>query len=128
VLVDADSYLLEVLRYIHRNPLRAGIIENLSDFGWSSHQAYISKAKKWEWLHKDFLLFMFSQKKSKRKSAYIDFISLCEPEKIERFYSLKNLPSVFRGISVKERVREKFDHLRFHKEIPESRELAPSPE
>ena len=128
VLVDADSYLLEVLRYIHRNPLRAGIIENLSDFGWSSHQAYISKAKKWEWLHKDFLLFMFSQKKSKRKSAYIDFISLSEPEEIERFYSLKNLPSVLGGDSFKERVREKFDNLRFHKEIPESRELAPSPE
>ena len=71
---------------------------------------------------------MFSQKKSKRKSVYIDFISLSEPEEIERFYSLKNLPSVLGGDSFKERVKEKFDHLRFHKEIPGSRELAPSPE
>jgi len=52
VLVDADSCLLEVLRYIHTDPLRAVITEKLSDFGWSSHQGYKSKAKKWEWLHK----------------------------------------------------------------------------
>ena len=74
VLVDADSHLLEVLRYIHRNPLRAGIAKNLNAFTWSSHQAYISKAKKWEWLHKDFLLAMLSIKKSKWRTAYIDFV------------------------------------------------------
>ncbi len=128
VLIDADNYLLEVFRYIHRNPLRAGISEKLSDFDWSSHHGYISKAKKWEWLHKDVLLSMFSKKKRKRSSAYIDFVSLGEPEKIERFYSLKNLPSVVGGDSFKERIKGKFDHLRFRQEIPASSELAPSPE
>jgi len=128
VLIDADSYLLEVLRYIHRNPLRAGITEKLSDFGWSSHQGYMSKAKKWEWLYKDVLLSMFSKKKSTRRSAYIDFVSLGEPREIERFYSLKNLSSILGGDSFKERVKEKIDHSKFHQEIPESRELAPSAE
>ena len=128
VLVDADSHLLEVLRYIHRNPLRAGIAKKLNDFAWSSHQGYISKAKKWEWLHKDFLLSMLSSKKSRCRSAYIDFVSQGEPEEIERFYSLKNLPSVLGSDSFKEWVKEKFNHLRFQKEIPESRELAPPPE
>ena len=128
VLVDSDSYLLEVLRYVHRNPLRAGTTEKLSDFAWSSHHGYISNAKKWEWLHKDVLLTMFSKTKSKRRSAYRDFVSQGEPEEIERFYALKNLPSVLGGDSFKEWVKEKFDHLRFQQEIPESRNLAPSPE
>jgi REP element-mobilizing transposase RayT len=128
VLVDADSHLLEVLRYIHRNPLRAGISKELNDFAWSSHPGYISKAKKWEWLHKDFLLSMLSGKKSRRRSAYIDFVSQVEPEEIERFYSLKNLSSVLGSDYFKEWVKEKFSHLQFHEEIPESRELAPSPE
>ena len=128
VLVDADNYLLEVLRYIHRTPLRAGLVEDLNDFAWSSHQGYISRAKKWEWLHKDFVLSICSKKKGKRKSAYLDFVAQGEPEEIERFYSLKNLPSVLGGDSFQEWIREKYAHLRFHEEIPSSRELAPSPE
>ena len=71
-------------------------------FSWSSHPRYISNTKQWEWLHKDFLLSMISGKKSKRKSAYIDFITQAEPEEIERFYSLKNLPSTLGSDSFKE--------------------------
>ncbi len=57
---------------------------------------------------------------------YIDFVSLGEPEEIERFYVVKNLPSILGGDSFKEFVKEKFPHLGFRKEIPESRILAPS--
>jgi putative transposase len=44
VLIDADQHLLEVLRYIHRNPLRAGLAEALGDYRWSSHNGYVSDA------------------------------------------------------------------------------------
>lgn len=54
VLIEEDSHLLEVLRYIHRNPLRAGLINDLKYFPWSSHHGYLSTAKKWAWLHQDF--------------------------------------------------------------------------
>lgn len=128
VLIDADNHLLEVLRYIHRNPLQAGIVQSLGDFPWSSHPGYISNAKKWEWLHKEFLLSMMSAKKSKRKAIYLDFISQEEPGEIERFYSLKNLPSILGSNSFKEWVKEKFSHLRDEDDIQKSRELAPSPE
>ena len=46
LLVDEDNYLLALVRYIHRNPLRAGLVDNLSSYKWSSHNGYISKAKK----------------------------------------------------------------------------------
>jgi hypothetical protein len=128
VLVEEDGHLLEVLRYIHNNPLRAGIVENLKDFSWSSHKGYISKAKKWQWLHSEFLLSMLSVKKTKHRSAYLDFVSQDEPEEIERFYSLKKLASVLGGESFKEWLREQFGDLQFYKEIPESRILAPAPE
>lgn len=128
VLIEADNHLLEVLRYIHRNPLRAGIAAKLNEYSWSSHQGYISKAKKWEWLHKDILLSMLSSKQNRQRAAYIDFVSLSDPEEIGRFYSMKNLPSILGGDSFKEMVKEKFDHLRLHREIPASRELARTPE
>ncbi len=128
VLVDADNYLLEVLRYIHRNPLQAGITDKLKDYEWSSHHGYISRAKKWDWLCKDVLLSILSKKPNKQKTTYLDFVSHDAPENIERFYSLKNLPSVLGADTFKEWIKEQFDQLRFHQEIPGSRELAPSPQ
>jgi hypothetical protein len=126
VLVDANSHLLEVLRYIHRNPLRAGLAKEVKEYPWSSHQGYMSNARKWAWLHKDILLSMLCEKKRGQQAAYMDFVSQVEPEEIERFYSLKNLPSVLGSDSFKEWIKEKFNHLSCQEEIPESRELAPT--
>ena len=128
VLVHDDSHLLEVLRDIHRNPLRAGIVKILSDYRWSSHQGYLSQAKKWSWLHKDNLLTMLTTAKTKQRSTYIDFVSKGEPEEIERFYSLKKMPSILGSDLFKDFVREKYSDLINQPEIPESKELAPSAE
>ena len=40
VLVDADAYLLGLLRYIHLNPVRARMVEHPRDYPWSSHGHY----------------------------------------------------------------------------------------
>ena len=60
ILIDADSYLLELIRYIHRNPIKAGIVKHIEKYPWSSHHGYLSDAKKWDWLNKDLVLSMFS--------------------------------------------------------------------
>jgi hypothetical protein len=36
ILVDAEAYWLELSRYIHRNPLEAGLVEDLASYEWSS--------------------------------------------------------------------------------------------
>lgn len=41
ILVDADSYLLELVRYIHSNPVRASIVNNPLEYPWSSYPSYI---------------------------------------------------------------------------------------
>jgi putative transposase len=41
ILVDHDAYLLELSRYIHLNPVRAGIVERAEHYQWSSTQAYV---------------------------------------------------------------------------------------
>ena len=127
VVVGGDSYLLEVLRYIHRNPLNAGPVQNLDDFKWSSHNGYTSRAKKWDWLYKDFMLTLFSRNIGEAKKAYIEFVSQKESEEIDKMYSKKNLSSVLGDDAFQEWVKEKFQDLRFHREIPESRVLAPNP-
>ncbi len=46
ILIDTDSYLLQAVRYIHRNPLKVGLVQNIDTYKWSSHKGYISVAKK----------------------------------------------------------------------------------
>ncbi|MDD4768073.1 MAG: transposase [Desulfotomaculaceae bacterium] len=40
--VETDAYLLTVLRYIHQNPVKAGIVKNISGYKWSSYNDYIN--------------------------------------------------------------------------------------
>lgn len=48
VLVDADSYLLTLIRYIHLNPVRAGLAADPASYRWSSHRAYLGNTDpKW---------------------------------------------------------------------------------
>lgn len=43
IVVDRDSYLLELSRYIHLNPVRAGIVEKPKEYPYCSYRSYISK-------------------------------------------------------------------------------------
>src|SRR5690242_1305208 len=42
-LVDKDEYLLSLIRYIHLNPVRAGIADRPEAYEWSSHRAFLGK-------------------------------------------------------------------------------------
>jgi putative transposase len=72
-LVDVDSYLLEVLRYIHLNPVAAGIVRQVSDYPWSSHAAYAG-ARRPAWVTTDFALAMFNASRSRAHEAYCRFV------------------------------------------------------
>ena len=128
ILVEGDSYLLELLRYIHRNPLEAGLIEVLDKYPWSSHQGYLSGAKKWNWLYKDFLLSLFSTEKAVSRKMYRDFISKGVPEDINRILGRKNLPSVLGSKNFLDRVNDSFFSGKRHKEVPESKSISPDAE
>lgn len=43
ILVETDDQLLRLLRYIHNNPLRAGLATECSAYRWSSHRAYLGE-------------------------------------------------------------------------------------
>lgn len=45
ILVEADSYALVLSAYIHLNPLRAGMIQKLKDYPWSSYLDYLHLRK-----------------------------------------------------------------------------------
>lgn len=61
ILVDADSYWLQLSGYIHRNPLRARVVADLSEYRWSSYRAYIGLDKPPVWLTTQYILQTIGQ-------------------------------------------------------------------
>ena len=74
ILVDADVYLKELSRYIHMNPVRAGIAENPNEYEWSSCRYYTHKGKSPEWLYRDFIFSCFAKKPATAMKKYRAFI------------------------------------------------------
>lgn len=60
LLVDRDSYLLELVRYIHTNPVRGGLVSDPGAWVWSGHRAYLGKATT-PWLDTDLVLRRFCE-------------------------------------------------------------------
>ena len=63
LIVDADSYLLQLIRYIHLNPLRANMVDDLLDYPWSSHLAYLGQLR-FSWLTTQVVYDRLMQKKN----------------------------------------------------------------
>jgi hypothetical protein len=72
-LVEVDAYFLTLLRYIHLNPVKAKIVNDPSDYPWSSHRAFLG-AESISWLTTDFGLSLFSDDIVLARSAYERFI------------------------------------------------------
>lgn len=67
--VENDAYLLTVLRYIHQNPVKAGLTKRVQDYKWSSYNEYIIKPFITD---TDFILQIFSDGKKKAIESYIE--------------------------------------------------------
>lgn len=62
ILVEADEYAAELTRYIHLNPVKAGIAVKPGEYQWSSYQSYTGEALTPEWLKTGFILGCFGEK------------------------------------------------------------------
>lgn len=75
-LCETDPYLLELVRYIHLNPIRAGIIdtmEALDKYPKTGHAVIMGKIKH-EWQDREYVLGLFGQQESLAKRAYRSFV------------------------------------------------------
>ncbi len=86
ILVDAENYLLQVSRYIHRNPIetKKPLVEKLEDYYFSSYRYYIGLGTSPKWLNRKLVLFMISQEK-----YYVNYKAYVEAGisvKLKEFY------------------------------------------
>lgn len=74
LLIDGDSYLLELVRYIHLNPVRARMVERPEEFPWSSHRAYLGE-EVLPWLTSEWALRLFSSDSEMARTTYAVFVN-----------------------------------------------------
>ena len=74
VLIDRDTYLLEVGRYIVLNPVRAGLVTGVEDFPWSSYHAMMGAAPAPDWLAVEPTLAQFHAQRRPARRAYARFV------------------------------------------------------
>ena len=69
IVCQEDRYLKELVRYIHLNLLRAGLVKDMAELSrnpWSGHSALMGKVKR-EWQDTDYVLSLFSQDRYRRR-------------------------------------------------------------
>jgi len=103
-LVDEDEYMLQLSRYIHRNPIemKRPLVQQLSSWHWSSYPAYINKAKPEDWLYRQPTYDMLGHRQ--RYVRYKDYVEQGNDEDIQRFYGKGNMASILGGKAFREEV------------------------
>jgi len=75
IIVQRESYLLELARYVVLNPVRAGMVPTPDEWRWSSYRATAGLAPAPSWLTINWLLAAFSGRHSKAIRSYTDFVA-----------------------------------------------------
>lgn len=75
ILVGQDAYLLELVRYIVLNPVRAHLAESAGESEWSSYMAVMGKMPAPEWLAVEDILSMFHPLRGPARRVYARFVS-----------------------------------------------------
>ena len=75
ILVDADSYLLELARYVVLSPVRAGMVRDPGKWRWSSYKAMTGDEVAPDWLASDGLLAAFAKRRADARRRYIEFVA-----------------------------------------------------
>jgi len=76
ILCQEEEYLLELVRYIHLNPARAGMAKDMDEldrYPWSGHAALLGRRQR-SWQDREEILIRFSDKKREAVSRYRQFV------------------------------------------------------
>lgn len=74
ILVQKESYLLELARYVVLNPLRAKMVQSLMEWPWSSHHLLVGAREAPEWFETEWLLGQFGLKRNEAIRRYSRFV------------------------------------------------------
>lgn len=128
ILVDADEYLKPLSRYIHLNPIRASMVEEIEAYPFSSYPAFIGKVKPPKWLQTDWLLSRFCKNRKDACRNYRSYVENIDIADIKDPGQDVLAGFVLGGQDFVSWVKETFLSKRAEqKDIPQLKEFSPGP-
>ena len=116
VLVEKETHLLELSRYVVLNPVQAGMTETAGDWPWSSYSAVMGKSPAPDWMAIDDTLRQFHAKRGAARRAYARFVA--EGLNADDPYHQMDRSGFLGSESFIEGIVDRFDHDSISVEIP----------
>jgi len=89
--IEDESYLMAAARYIHNNPVKAGIVERARDYRWSSYREYIKSGQNSRMINTKVILGMFSHNEPEAVRRFVEFTNETINESTtEKFLDIDN--------------------------------------
>jgi len=124
ILIEKESYLLELSRYIVLNPVRARMVRSAKDWKWSSYRATAGFTENEPCLTTDWILSCFSDKKNLAEASYREFVQAGKNQP-SPWENLKN--QIYLGTDeFIEKMQCKLDPEQSLKDIPKKQKRAPA--
>ncbi len=94
ILVDADHYLLQLSRYIHRNPIESKppLVHSLALYSWSSYPAYINQTTSPKWLQRTCIYDLLGH--HQKYQGYRRYVEAGLDDEMKDFYQRGHTPAV----------------------------------
>lgn len=73
IVVEQESYLLEVLRYIHLNPVKGGLVDSVERYPWSSYLKYLTVGSDIPVVETSEILTIYSPDSVKQRQLFTEF-------------------------------------------------------
>lgn len=125
ILVDSDSYLQTLCRYIVLNPVRAGMVNDPADWMWSSYRETAGLERVSTWLTTEVILGTFGRSKGRARNAYKRFV--CEGIGGESIWGELNRQVFLGDERFIERMQKLLNDKRHDAQIPKVQRRRPPP-
>ena len=101
ILVDKDQYLVQVVRYIHLNPVEAKLAELPEEYRWASHGEYLKPKAVPQWINPKPALEQIGG-----RQAFHEFVLSGNEERLEEYYRVRRHTPILGGEEFVERMKQ----------------------
>jgi len=122
IIIQNDAYLMQLSYYIHRNPLRAGIVNRLAGYRWSSYKVYAYGRKTPRWLSTDLILSQFAGDQDCHR-GYREKVQKYASEEKRLLEDLRH-GLIWGSKQFVEKIRKKYAPAKMELSIPQQRQVA----
>ena len=117
-IIEEAEYLYQLILYMHRNPLRAGIVRRLADYRWSSYRCLAYGTNCCEWFDREVVLGLFGKNEERFRREVQRY-----SEKEDRLLENLLYGIILGSKKAAEKLRVKLSKESLHREKPQGKRL-----